>query len=89
MDVFDRESVLQEVITFSNVPGETSGDREGHVGADVVTCINILSTLDIVLTGLLKPARLGKDPPKSDQVNRAIRNYKHLKPSTDFNLVNI
>ncbi|GJQ85241.1 hypothetical protein Trydic_g13080 [Trypoxylus dichotomus] len=88
----------KENIIFFNVPEETCGDKNCQVAADVVTCKNILSTLDVVLTGPIRPIRLGRyDPSKSnrkrpikitlesnDQVNRTIRNYKHLKSSTDF-----
>ncbi|GJQ70185.1 hypothetical protein Trydic_g22645 [Trypoxylus dichotomus] len=68
MDIFDREAVIQEVmdrdrreenIIFLNVPEETSGDKNCQVAADVVTYKNILSTLDVVLTGLIRPIRLG------------------------------
>ncbi|GJQ81419.1 hypothetical protein Trydic_g18283 [Trypoxylus dichotomus] len=67
MDIFDREAVLQKVmdkdrrkenIIFINVPEETSGDKNCQTAADVVTCKNILSTLDVVLTGPIRPIRL-------------------------------
>ncbi|GJQ77111.1 hypothetical protein Trydic_g23680 [Trypoxylus dichotomus] len=109
MDVFDRDAVIQkemdgdmrkENIIFFKVAEETSGDKDCPMAADVVTFKSMLSTLDIVLTGPIRPNRLGKyDPFKSDrkrpikithesndQVNRAIRN---LKPLTDFKLVNV
>ncbi|GJQ76674.1 hypothetical protein Trydic_g15530 [Trypoxylus dichotomus] len=97
-EVMDREW-RTESIMFFNVPEETSGDKNCQVADDVVTCKNILSTL----TGPIRPIRLGRyDPSKSNrkrpikitprsngQVNRAIRNYKHLKCSTVFKLVNV